>query len=68
MPPDQPRPSFRHPQWLVGCGGRVVSVALHERMHEMAAGRPRAEDIGEFGEVEEPIRVSRRPVIVGAVG
>lgn len=37
-------------------------------MDEVAPNRARAEKIRELGEVEEPVRVPRRPIRVVAVG
>src|SRR5262245_9223220 len=47
---------------------REVAVEQHERMDEMTANRHGAEQFGKLGQPEQPVRVPRCPVRVGAVG
>src|SRR6185312_7324833 len=42
-------------------------VELDQDPHELAANRLRAEDLGQLGELEQPVRVPRRPVRIVTV-
>src|SRR5436190_14387958 len=53
---------------FIGVSGGVVAVELHQCVHQMAPNRSRTEQLGQLGEIEQPVRVPRSPVFIGTVG
>jgi len=37
-------------------------------MHEVTADRAHREHLRKFGQVEQPVRVPRRPIVIGTLG
>ncbi len=52
---------------FAGSLGRVLPVQADEQVDQFAAYRPGAQQVRKLGQVDEPLRVSGRPVIVGPV-
>ena len=52
---------------FAGSLGRVLLVQADEQVDQLAAHRPGAQQVRQLGQVDEPLRVPRGPVIVGSV-
>ena len=47
--------------------GRILLVQADEQVDQLAAHRPGAQQLRQLGQVDEPLRVPGRPVIVAPV-
>src|SRR5580658_7697393 len=52
---------------LAGMLGRVLLVEGDEQVDQLAADGLDAEQVGQLGQLDEPLRVPGRPVVVGSV-
>jgi hypothetical protein len=52
---------------FAGSHGRVLLVQADEQVDQLAAHWPGAQQVRQLGKVDEPLRVSGGPVIVGSV-